>query len=84
MIGIFCSKNVKELDLIVKSLEANMANNYKDNAQKNFADLSEKFLELKADGSINKKQAMRYENLIAEYDEKLKGFTHKDQKPYWV
>lgn len=84
MLSIFGSKNIKELDQIIKSLEANMSNNYKDNAQANLTNLKSHFEQLKDKGKVTSKQNDYYNKLIMEYSKKMEGFTHKDQKPYWV
>ena len=66
----------KELETIVQEIDSNIANNYKDAAQEAFVLLEQKFKELSDKGQLNDKQ-------IAEYQETLRGFSHKDQKPYW-
>ena len=72
------------MDGIIMRLEANMSNNYKDNAQDNLKELKKCFEELCSKGKISKKNKEKYGKLIEGYEERLEGFTHKDQKPYWV
>ncbi len=60
-----------------------MSNNYKDNAQDNFRHLEETFKEYKSENRLKEKIASKYEKIIEEYRERLKGYTHKDQKPFW-
>lgn len=85
MAGIFDGllKN-KELEGIIFRLEANMSNNYKDNAQDNLKELINKFEELKGSGKLSAKKALYYEAQIEDYKVRMKDFTHKDQKPYWT
>ncbi len=72
-----------ELQEIVQSLESNRSNNYKDNAQADYKKLVARYDELKSAGKLNDKQLEYYSRLISEYKERLKGYTHKDQTPYW-
>lgn len=82
--GLFKSKSEKQLDEIIKSMEMNMSNNYKDNAQDNLRELEETFSSMKSEGKLKEKVAKRYETILLEYQEKMKGYSHKDQKPYWT
>ncbi len=81
--GLFKSKAEKELDSIIQSLEMNMANNYKDNAQANLKELSEAIGTMKASGVLKAGALTKYEGILDGYRDKMKGYTHKDQKPYW-
>lgn len=82
--GLFKSKEEKQLDAIIQRMAMNMSNNYKDNAQDNLRDLEELFGQMKADGMLKEKSLKQYETPISEYQSKLKGYSHKDQKPYWT
>lgn len=62
----------------------NMSNNYKDNAQSDLRDFETRFNELKADGCLKGKSVAFYESQLGVYKERLKGYTHKEQKPYWT
>ena len=73
----------KELETIVQEIDSNIANNYKDAAQEAFVLLEQKFQELSDKGRLKDKQIAEYQNKIAAYQETLRGFSHKDQKPYW-
>ena len=77
------SKNNALEDVLVR-LNMNMSNNYKDAAQSNLKEYEELFNELKDSGKLNEKQKKRYEELLNEYKEKMKDYSHKDQKPFWV
>ena len=77
------SKNNSLEDVLLR-LNMNMSNNYKDAAQSNLKEFEQLFEELKNSGKLNEKQKMRYEGLLNEYKEKMKNYSHKDQKPYWV
>ena len=81
--SIFKSKYEKNLDEIINRLEMNMSNNYKDNAQDNLRELEECLNSFKESGKMKPAAIGKYENIIADYKENMKGFTHKDQKPYW-
>ena len=80
---LFKSKTEKELDLIIQQLEMNMSNNYKDNAQDNLKDLEETLNALRGSGDIKPAILSKYETILASYKEKMKGYSHKEQKPYW-
>ena len=82
--GFFKSKYELELNTIILRIEMNMSNNYKDAAQLNLAELEEKMAAFCADGKLKEKQKEYYESQIGIYKERLKGFTHKDQKPFWT
>ena len=73
----------KELETIVQEIDSNIANNYKDAAQEAFVLLEQKFQELSDKGRLKDKQIAEYKHKIAAYQETLRGFSHKDQKPYW-
>ena len=79
----FKTKPEKELDAIIERINNNMSNNYKDAAQSDFADFRTKLDEFVATKTLSEKKLNAYVNKYDEYAEKLKGFTHKDQKPYW-
>lgn len=82
--GLFKSKYEKQLDDIIQSIEMNMSNNYKDNAQDNLRELEEVLSKMKEDGVIKSKTVEKYESVLSIYKIKMKGFSHKDQKPYWT
>lgn len=74
----------KKLDGIIQRIEMNMENNYKDAAQLNLKELEEAYEELSAAGKLNEKQKAHYSEKISSFKSRMKNFTHKDQKPYWV
>lgn len=82
--GLFKNKYEKDLDGIIDKINVNMSNNYKDAAQENFKEFETKFERYKNDGSVKGKSLTEYEKKASELREKLAGFTHKDQKPYWT
>lgn len=82
--GLFKSKSEKELDGIIQRLEMNMSNNYKDNAQDNLKELEVALNDMREAGSLKPVILTKYQTILEEYQEKMKGFTHKDQKPYWT
>ena len=77
------SKNNSLEDVLLR-LNMNMSNNYKDAAQSNLKEFEELFAELLSSGKLNEKQKKRYEELLNEYKDKMKNYSHKDQKPFWV
>lgn len=81
--GIFKSKAEKELDSIIQRLEMNMSNNYKDNAQDNLKELEAAVDAMRESGSLKQKALSKYEMRLDSYKEQMKGYSHKDQKPYW-
>lgn len=80
----FGNKKNSQLEDIMAKLESNMANNYKDAAQSDFRDLENVYGELVSRGELNEKQKSQYEVVLEGYREKLKKYSHKDQKPYWT
>lgn len=82
--GLFKSAAEKELDSIIVKLEMNMSNNYKDNAQEDLRDFEMMLSSFKENGKIKGKSLSKYEVILGDYKAKMKGYTHKDQKPYWT
>ena len=82
--GLFKSKEEKELDELIGRVEVNMSNNYKDAAQADFKELEQFWEKLAASGKLKPKVQGQYETVIKDYRERLVGYTHKDQKPYWT
>ena len=80
----FGNKKNPKLEGIIAKLESNMANNYKDAAQADFKDLENAYGELVSSGKLNDKQKNQYDVVLEGYREKLKKYSHKDQKPYWT
>lgn len=81
---LFGVKGNKTLDTYIQRIEMNMENNYKDAAQMNLKELEEAYEELSATGKLNDKQKAYYSDKISSFKSRMKNFTHKDQKPYWV
>lgn len=82
--GLFKSKHEVKLDNIIQRLEMNMSNNYKDNAQDNLKELIAMYESLKNDNLLKEKSLKKYDMIISEYQSKMEGYSHKDQKPYWT
>lgn len=74
----------KELEEIITELESNVANNYKDAAQEALKNFESRLARLEEDGSLKDRQREHYGAKLSEYRNRLKEFTHKDQKPYWT
>ncbi len=81
--GLFKSKAEKELDIIIHRLEMNMSNNYKDNARDDLKELEATLNGLRTTGGMGQRALTKYESILADLKEKMKGYSHKDQKPYW-
>ena len=81
--GLLKSKAEKELDSIIQRLNMNMSNNYKDNAQDDLKDLETTINAFKTLGTVKTGVLAQYEGILDELKEKMKGYSHKDQKPYW-
>lgn len=77
------SKNNSLEDVLLR-LNMNMSNNYKDAAQSNLKEFEELFAELSSGGKLIEKQKKHYEEVLKEYKDKMKNYSHKDQKPFWV
>ena len=85
MFGFFKkAKSAKELERIVAEITMNMQNNYKDAAQSAFKELEQRFHELAEAGELSETQKSEYSVKIATFKERLKAYSHKDQKPYWT
>ena len=80
---LFKNKYEKKLDEILEELQMNMSNNYKDNAQKNLEELESALTRFSEQGRLKDKSRENYENILKSFKERLKEYTHKDQKPYW-
>ena len=78
------SSTHSKLETIIQRLRMNMENNYKDAAQLKLQELEELFGQLRDSGALNSKQIQNYESQIDTFRDRLRGFTHKDQKPTWV
>ena len=81
--GLFKSKAEKELDSIIQRLNMDMSNNYKDNAQDDLKDLEATINAYRSSDTIKQGVLAKYEGIMEELKEKMKGYSHKDQKPYW-
>lgn len=82
--SLFKSKAEKELDKIILKLEMNMSNNYKDNAQANLRELEEALDAMRGSGNVKDAVIAKYDSVVDTYKQKMKGYSHKDQKPYWT
>ncbi|MCR4641205.1 MAG: hypothetical protein K5697_04140 [Lachnospiraceae bacterium] len=79
----FKSSAEKQLDGLIQKMEMNLSNNYKDNAQSDLKKLEETLAEMKATGTLKETVQAKYESIMETYRQRLKGYSHKDQKPYW-
>ena len=74
----------KELENIMAEIDSNLSNNYKDAAHEALNLFEQRLSELTDEGRLKEKARKEYETKLASYQGTLKGFSHKDQKPYWV
>ena len=81
---MFKNKYEKKLDEILEEMQMNMSNNYKDNAQKNLEEFESALTRFTEQGRIKEKSRAKYETTLTAFKERLKGYSHKDQKPYWT
>ncbi len=73
----------KQLEVAIAKLQMNMSNNYKDAAQADYKELMDLYEELEDKGILSDRQKNYYKEVIEGYSEKMRNYTHKDQKPYW-
>lgn len=82
--GLFRSREEKTLDTIIERIDMAMSNNYKDQAQEDFSKLESTFERMKQNNVLKEKAKEKYERICDSYRTRLKGYTHKDQKPFWT
>lgn len=73
----------KELENIMAEIDSNLSNNYKDAAHEALELFEQRLSELISERKLKEKARKEYETKLVSYQETLKGFSHKDQKPYW-
>lgn len=81
--GLFKSKQVKELEEMVARVDMNMKNNYKDAAQSDFKEFEKKLEEYSQSGALKPQQQKAFEEQRDIYKKKLKGFSHAEQRASW-
>lgn len=77
-------KSAKELDRIITEITMNMQNNYKDAAKLALREFEQRFQEMSEAGELNEAQRKEYGASLHSFQERLKSYSHKDQKPYWT
>lgn len=82
--GLFKSMAEENLDHMLSELENNMSNNYKDAAQENFKEFCEALEEYETEGKVKGHSLKKYKETMERLSEKMQGYSHKDQKPYWT
>lgn len=80
---LFRQGNNKQLNELLKRIQMNFENNYKDAAQLNLKEYKELLSELEESGKIKENSRQYYEDKLQYYQEQMEKFTHKDQKPKW-
>ena len=85
MFGLFIKKkSTNVLESLIAEIDSNMQNNYKDAAQAAFREFEQKLSEAIEQGTLSEGKKEEYCLKRDAYKEKLKEYTHKDQKPYWT
>lgn len=79
----FKNATEKLLDEKINRIQNNFENNYKDAAQINLREFEILLNETKASGKLKGKRIAFYEKKLAEYQNQMQKFTHKDQKCTW-
>lgn len=83
--GIFGRRAaVRLLDEKLERIQNNFENNYKDAAQMNLREFGELFHDMCGEGRLSEKQKAYYIHKLDELNERMKNFTHRDQKPTWT
>lgn len=82
--GIFRTKYERELDRIIARLNMDLSNNYKDNAQDDLREFEAKLTQFSKQELLKEKSRIVYERQLQVYKDGMRGFSHKDQKPYWT
>ncbi len=78
------AKSARELDRLIAEITMNMQNNYKDAAQSALRELEIRFHEMAENNELSEIQKSEYSVKLSSFKERLKAYSHKDQKPYWT
>ena len=65
-------------------MNQNMQNNYKDAAQEGLREFEARLKQMTEAGELSDAQRSDYTQRLSSYKEKMKSYSHKDQKPYWT
>lgn len=79
----FKSALEKQLDEKINRIQNNFENNYKDAAQLNLKEFESMLKDAKDAGKLKEKRLTHYQNILADYQNQMHKFTHKDQKCTW-
>lgn len=83
--GIFARRAaVRQLDEKLERIQNNFENNYKDAAQLNLKEFEGLLHDMCEEGRLSERQKSYYSDKLEEFGERMKNFTHKDQKPTWT
>ncbi len=80
---IFQKGNNKQLNELLNRIQMNFENNYKDAAQMNLKEYAGCLKEMEESGRVKGRSRQYYEDKLNDYQEQMKKFTHKDQRPKW-
>ena len=76
--GLFKSKEEKELELTISRIQMNLENNYKDLAISYLKDSEALFHRLCEEEKLNAKKKEHYGRIIEGYQQRMKGYNHTD------
>lgn len=76
-------KKDTQLEEILRKLQMNMSNNYKDAAQENLKEFQNIFQKYVDTNKLNEKQKDYYKEKLSALLVQMKHYTHKDQKTTW-
>lgn len=82
--GLFTSKYVRWLENLLEHVQMDMSNNYKDSARDTMAEFEKTYEEYKNAGVIKDKDIEALDEKADVLREKLVGYSHRDQRPYWT
>ncbi|MBO4390368.1 MAG: hypothetical protein J5825_05880 [Lachnospiraceae bacterium] len=74
----FKKKEARELEKMIKNIQSNLENNYKDMAKSFLKDAQELLERCKNEKILNEKELKHYSEMIDGYEMKMKGYEHTD------
>ena len=83
MLFQFGNKKDKVLEGLIRELEMNTSNNYKDAAQKSLKELEKAYEEAVSANRLKEGAKKQYGEILTSYRRQLAKFTHADKKASW-
>ena len=78
----FKKKEAQELDKLIKNIQSNLENNYKDMARSFLKDAQALLERCRQEKILNEKDLKYYSEKIDGYEMKMKGYEHTDISKY--